>query len=211
VNPDLFTGGEAIAAMLACSNCRIKSLNLQWNLIRANSAVEIGEALAVNTSLTELDLSYNAFGAMGGMAVGQSLIVNNSIVQLDFASNSITPQASFCIAVALRQNHKLKTINMSGNPLGFIGGKTLMSLPMELGDRLELILDGCNFKIHDPMCWFDPEAPSGLFTADADLCRREIFEKSDAFSEKSKAIVLSLDSYMGEERLGKVTMKDPNR
>ena len=49
VNPDLITGGEAIAAMLASENCTLKKLNLEWNLIRFNSAVEIGDALALNT------------------------------------------------------------------------------------------------------------------------------------------------------------------
>ncbi|GMH46804.1 hypothetical protein TrLO_g5454 [Triparma laevis f. longispina] len=179
VNPDLITGGEAIAAMLASEGCRLKKLNLEWNLLRFNSAVEIGDALALNTSLEELDLAYNAFGADGGMAIGQALIENTKLLRLDLRNNGITPQAGFCIAVALRQNVQLRKIDLGGNPLGEIGGKTLMSLPMDLGDRLDLILDGCNFKNHDENCWFDPEGPSGHYTEIAMRAREEILEKTN--------------------------------
>ena len=210
VNPDLFTGGEAIAAMLACEDCNIKSLNLKWNLIRFNSALEIGESLELNTSLTDLDISYNAFGADGGMAIGQSLIQNSSLTRLDVSNNGITPQAAFCIAVALRQNHSLNCINLSGNPVGQIGGVTLMSLPMELGTRLELILDSCNFRNSDDLCWFDPEAPSGLFTEAAETARMEILERKDALSDPSRAICVGLDNYIGEWKLGVFQMQDPS-
>ena len=121
------------------------------------------------------------------MAVGQSLIENTKLLHLDIRNNGITPQAGFCIAVALRQNVCLKKIDLSGNPLGEIGGKTLMSLPMDLGDRLDLIMDGCNFKNQDDKCWFDPEGPSGLYSKEAVAAREEVREReSGAMSEATK-------------------------
>ena len=211
VNPDLITGGEAIAAMLSRPDCRIKTLNLRWNLIRFNSAVEIGESLAENNSLEHLNLGYNAFGADGGMSLGQSLIENNSLKTLDIRNNNITPQAGFCIAVALRQNELLSSVDLSGNPLGEIGGKTFMSLPMELGDRLSLNLDGCNFKTHDERCWFDPASPSGLYSNESTAARDQIVRK-EQISTESAEIIVGIDPYIPHNKslTGKAEIKDPD-
>ncbi|GMI09133.1 hypothetical protein TrVE_jg12628 [Triparma verrucosa] len=210
VNPDLITGGEAIAAMLASEGCRLKKLNLEWNLLRFNSAVEIGDALALNTSLEELDLAYNAFGADGGMAIGQALIENTRLLRLDLRNNGITPQAGFCIAVALRQNVQLRKIDLGGNPLGEIGGKTVMSLPMDLGDRLDLVLDGCNFKNHDENCWFDPEGPSGHYTDIAMKAREEILEKKSSLSEQVATLCMQIDPLLKDTEKHGDKIKDPD-
>ena len=61
VDPDFDTGGEAIAEMLE-KGSNLTHLNLAWNLIRSDSARQLGEALNVNQTLVSLDLSYNAFG-----------------------------------------------------------------------------------------------------------------------------------------------------
>jgi len=213
VNPDLITGGEAIAALLASPACNIKTLNLRWNLIRFNSAVEIGESLAENNSLEHLNIAYNAFGAEGGMALGQSIIENCTLKTLDIRNNGITPQAGFCIAVALRQNLSLVDVDLSGNPLGEIGGKTFMSLPMELGDRLQLNIDGCNFKTQDAKCWFDPEAPSGLYSQESFAAREEIVNKETTISQKSCDIIIGTDPHLESSTFsasGKAMLKDPD-
>lgn len=193
VNPDLITGGASIAAMLASNNCRLKKLNLEWNFIRLDSAVEIGDALAVNKSLEYLNLDYNAFGADGGMAIGQSLIENCSLKTILLSHNGISPQAAFCIAVALRQNITLQRVDISGNPLGEIGGRALMALPMAMTSGLELVMDGCNFKHNDDRCWFDPEGPSGLFTEEAMRAAEEILEKPDSFTARTEELILEFN------------------
>jgi len=153
VQPELTTGGEAIAAYLASEGCRLKRLNLEWNLIRFNSAIEIGDALSINNSLQWLNMDYNAFGSEGGMAVGQALIENVSLQHLFLKDNGISPQAAFCIAVACRQNATLRTIDLSGNPLGQMGGKAIMALPIELTSGLEIKFDKCNLELVDDKCW----------------------------------------------------------
>ena len=47
--------------------------------IGAEGAKAIGEALKVNTSLTEIDLGKNEIGAEGGKAIGEALKVNISL------------------------------------------------------------------------------------------------------------------------------------
>ena len=53
VQPDLVTGGEAIADML-CNNSTLRYLDISWNTIRLNSAVEIGNSLKINNTLEEV-------------------------------------------------------------------------------------------------------------------------------------------------------------
>ena len=207
VQPELTTGGEAIAAYIASEGCRLKRLNLEWNLIRFNSAVEIGDALAVNDSLETLNLNYNAFGPDGGMAVGQSLIENTRLQHLKMRDNGITPQAAFCIAVACRQNSSLRSIDLSGNPLGQMGGKAIMALPMELTSGLEIRFDKCNLELRDDKCWFDPETPSGVYTADASIAKEEILELREDFTEKSEDLILNIDKTLEAPVLGGVTIK----
>ncbi|GMI44136.1 hypothetical protein TrCOL_g3436 [Triparma columacea] len=207
VQPELTTGGEAIAAYLASEGCKLKRLNLQWNLIRFNSAVEIGDALAVNDSLESLNLNYNAFGPDGGMAVGQALIENTRLQHLKLQDNGITPQAAFCIAVACRQNSSLRSIDLSGNPLGQMGGKAIMALPIELTSGLDVKFDKCNLQLLDDKCWFDPETPSGVYTADASVAKEEILELREDFSERSEELILIIDKTLEAQVPGGVALK----
>ena len=87
------------------------------------------------------------------MAVGQALIENVSLQHLFLKDNGISPQAAFCIAVACRQNATLRTIDLSGNPLGQMGGKAIMALPIELTSGLEIKFDKCNLELVDDKCW----------------------------------------------------------
>ena len=43
----------------------------------------MGEALSVNTTLTQLDFVNNALGEEGGRAMGEALTVNTTLKQLD--------------------------------------------------------------------------------------------------------------------------------
>lgn len=62
VMPDLITGGEAIADLLRSSGCQLEKLNLAWNQIRLDGAIDLASSLSVNKTITYLDLSYNALG-----------------------------------------------------------------------------------------------------------------------------------------------------
>jgi Ran GTPase-activating protein (RanGAP) involved in mRNA processing and transport len=49
----------------------------------------MGEALAVNTTLTQLNLGSNLLGKEGGRAIGEALAVNTTLTQLDLSGNKI--------------------------------------------------------------------------------------------------------------------------
>ncbi|RHY22968.1 hypothetical protein DYB32_009341, partial [Aphanomyces invadans] len=125
VQPDLVTGGEALAEMLA-TNGHLTVLNLSWNFLRLNSAVELGRALAQNNTLKALNLSYNAFGNDGAQAIGCALQHNMCLESLDMSNNNIPSQAAFVMAESLHHNDTLTLLAMDGNPLGRIGGMTLL-------------------------------------------------------------------------------------
>jgi len=55
VKPDLITGGESVAEMLR-TNETLRVLNLSWNAIRGDSAVELATSLRDNQTLKELIL-----------------------------------------------------------------------------------------------------------------------------------------------------------
>jgi Leucine-rich repeat (LRR) protein len=66
VMPDLVTGGEALADLLRSKHCHLKSLKLDWNMIRMDGAIDLANSIASNKTLTFLDLSYNSLSTQGG-------------------------------------------------------------------------------------------------------------------------------------------------
>ncbi|CAK4725240.1 unnamed protein product [Aphanomyces euteiches] len=168
VQPDLTTGGEALAEMLTANN-HLTSLNLSWNFLRLNSAVELGRALALNNSLKTLNLSYNAFGNDGAQAIGCALQQNMCLETLDLSQNNIPSRAAFVIAQSLHANDSLATLLMDGNPLGRVGGQTLLQAISTAGHRnLHISLAGCNFEIDDHGS-FDPLDATGTYDLDMSL------------------------------------------
>ncbi|KAG9399729.1 NLR, CARD domain-containing protein 3 [Aphanomyces cochlioides] len=168
VQPDLTTGGEALAEMLTTNN-HLTSLNLSWNFLRLHSAVELGRALALNNSLKTLNLSYNAFGNDGAQAIGCALQHNMCLETLDLSQNNIPSRAAFVIAQSLHANDSLATLLMDGNPLGRVGGQTLLQAISTAGHRnLHISLAGCNFEIDDHGS-FDPLDATGSYDLDMTL------------------------------------------
>ena len=154
VNPDYDTGGEAIAEMLEKGG-NLKALNLAWNLIRSDSARQLGESLTNNTVLTVLDLSYNAFGDAGGQAIGGALFTNNTLRRLNLANNAIPCRAAYSIAAGCRHNTSLEDLDLKGNPVGDIGGRALMQVPMDCHDRIAMHLEGADLSVTDSDFFID--------------------------------------------------------
>ncbi|KAG9404974.1 NLR, CARD domain-containing protein 3 [Aphanomyces cochlioides] len=145
VQPDLTTGGGH-----AHEQQPLTSLNLSWNFLPLNSAVELGRALALNNSLKTPNLSYNAFGNDGAQAIARALQHNMCLETLDLSQNNIASRAAFVIAQWLNQNDSLATLLMDGNPLGRVGDQTLLQAISTAGHRdLHISLAGYNFEIDD--------------------------------------------------------------
>ena len=149
VMPELVTAGEAFAELLEHENCGLTKLEISWNMIRGESAETFADAVSVNTSLTYLDLSYNAMGKSGGQRLGQALIENKTLKYLDVSSNNLDPTACFSISVGLIENTTIRRVKMDGNPIGKVGAKALMQVPLMVGRRVRLSANSCNIAISD--------------------------------------------------------------
>ena len=101
VQPDLETGGEALASMLR-QNKHITLLDVSWNKIRRDSAQDLAQALAENETLTQLNVAHNAFCDLPGQYLGISLATNTVLKELDLSYNSLSPQAAIVIAASFK-------------------------------------------------------------------------------------------------------------
>lgn len=138
VMPELITGGEALAALIAGNICKISMLHLSWNMIRLDGAVEFANSLAHNKYLRYLDLSYNSLGVAGGEMLGTSLLSNGCLRTLLLSNNNINATACFTICVGIEENYSLEYVNLDSNPIGHVGAKILMQLPVTSGSRVTL-------------------------------------------------------------------------
>lgn len=120
VNPDIITGGEAIARMLS-SNTTLRTLDLSWNAIRLSSAEDVARVVSVNSCLVTLNLAHNTFGDMPAQLMGRSLKFNRSLRHLDLSFTGIVPRSATVLANALCHNESMTYLNMDGNILGDIG------------------------------------------------------------------------------------------
>jgi Ran GTPase-activating protein (RanGAP) involved in mRNA processing and transport len=115
VQPEFVTGAEAIAEWLGSRACVLRALDISWNMIRGDSAVQLGEALATNDSLQHLSVAYNGIGREGGSALGFSLFQNSTLRKLDVSHNSISPSAAYTFAIAIARPRALESIDLSGS------------------------------------------------------------------------------------------------
>lgn len=162
VRPSIVTGGEALATMLSI-NTTLTVLDLSWNYLRLEGAVEIGRALAYNSGVRELNLAYNAFGNMGAQTIGESLLSNSSLEILNLSNNNIPSHGAVAIASALKCNSRLVQLTLDGNPLGENGGRALLHAVADCTDRqLSVSMDGCNFDVMGAGA-FDPAESTGSY------------------------------------------------
>jgi Ran GTPase-activating protein (RanGAP) involved in mRNA processing and transport len=160
VNPEFYTGAEALADWLASPQCKLRYLDLSWNTIRLDSAIQFGNCLAKNASLTTLLLGYNGFGATGGEAIGAALCSNRSLLRIDLEANSISPRAAVVIAEGMIANQTLKDVSLGHNSLGKQGAVWVTRLPGEMKGRAKIDVKGSNFQIEDSQCWFSDDKVS---------------------------------------------------
>ena len=113
VNPDLVTGGEAIADMLQM-NKTLEYLDVSWNTIRKDSAVALGEALRYNKALKTLILAQNAFTDLASQQLGDSLALNDTLTHLDLSYNAVPAKAAMVLANAFK-TFTITHLELAGN------------------------------------------------------------------------------------------------
>jgi Ran GTPase-activating protein (RanGAP) involved in mRNA processing and transport len=138
VMPELITGGEALAALIASNTCHISMLHLSWNMIRLDGAIEFASSLSHNKFLRYLDISYNSLGIAGGEMLGMALLSNHCLRTLLISNNNINSTACFTICVGIEENYSLEYVNMDSNPIGVMGAKILMQIPVTSGSRVRV-------------------------------------------------------------------------
>ncbi|CAK4697956.1 unnamed protein product [Aphanomyces euteiches] len=172
VQPEITTGGEAIASMLYV-NTTMATLDISWNLLRLESSVTLAKSLEFNKKLVELNVAYNACGDAGAMMFGHVLTLNSTLRSLDLSYNNVGSRGALVIASAARVSKSLRHLGMNGNNIGLEGGRALMfamcSNPADLGCNIEIV--GCNLAstsrgktAADKL--FDPTNPAGVYSLD---------------------------------------------
>ena len=106
-------------------NTTLTKLNLGGNSLGKEGGRAMGEALAVNTTLAKLDLGYNAFGKEGGRAMGEALAVNTTLTQLHLGGNKIGTKGASAIAQALEVNKALTNLDLSSNRIRGKGARKI--------------------------------------------------------------------------------------
>jgi Ran GTPase-activating protein (RanGAP) involved in mRNA processing and transport len=155
VMPDVVTGGEALADLLRDKDCHLKTLILDWNMIRLGGAVDLAQSVSINISLVHLDLSFNSLSTEGGIVLGTSILKNKTLLTLILECNQLDVLACFTICAGIIENRGLRRVVLDGNPIGEQGAKALMLIPLLAGNRVKVSAARCNVTIRDSRCWFD--------------------------------------------------------
>jgi hypothetical protein len=149
VRPELVTGGESMAKFLSNPKTIIKKLNLHWNMIRMEGAVALCGSVRTNTSLISLNISYNSIAREGAMVLADALLSKECAVQeLDISNNNIDGIGCFCIAVACMNNTTIRTIKLDENPIGELGGRVMVELLRDYGDKISISCRKCDISMH---------------------------------------------------------------
>jgi hypothetical protein len=98
VMPEFDTGGEMIAEMLSV-NKTLTELDVSWNSIRGDSALQVAECLEENEVIKVLILSHNAFGDEPSQKLGDVLSRHKSLKHVDLSYNGVTPKAAMVRAM----------------------------------------------------------------------------------------------------------------
>jgi len=101
----------------------------------------LGEALLVNTTLTQLHIEKTFLGAEGGQALGQALLANTTLRDLNVAGTGIGAEGGVAVAHSLTINTSLTRLTLSG-----IGDRGLMALGTAL--RTNRSLEALTLSVH---------------------------------------------------------------
>ncbi len=148
------TGTQALAELLRSADCNLKTLNLEWNLIRLDGATSLTKSLAFNQTLLHLNLSYNTLNTDAGIALGMSIIQNKVLETINLSYTSLDTIGCITVCAGIIQNRSLKKMNLDGNPIGDQGGKALLIATIFSKRDVEITALKCNVTIKDPKCWF---------------------------------------------------------
>ncbi|GMH75764.1 hypothetical protein TL16_g06867 [Triparma laevis f. inornata] len=159
--PGLTTGPEAVAKMLRV-NKTLTELDLSWNSIMGDSAVELATSIRENSTLEILNLKQNSFSEHASQELGRSLIDNKGLKVLDLSYNQVSIRGAMVMATALKVNQTIRQLILDGNTIGRLGSEHLMSALREnaASDReFKLSMLECDVTQEDDTV-FDSQFPT---------------------------------------------------
>ena len=80
-------------------------------------AVQLGDLLAKNTSVTTIGLRRNNIGDAGAASLGAGLAKNTSVKEINLRYNNIGDAGAAALEKSLMQNSTLTSIDLGGNPM----------------------------------------------------------------------------------------------
>ncbi len=88
----------ALCAYLACKTCHLNTLDLSWNNIAEQGAIEFAGAMCHNKSLTSLNLASNGMNDQGGQRFMNCVVEHTRIVDINLSQNNISNCTCFVVA-----------------------------------------------------------------------------------------------------------------
>jgi hypothetical protein len=129
--------------------CTIQSLDLSWNRIDSHASIDIADALLVNRSLRIVNLSMNpTIHEAGGKRIASALAINNSIQELHLNQCNIGYGTCFILAQVLRKQSTIKLLDLSSNPLGEAGARSLFRTMLH-GIKSIIRMENCEYPIDE--------------------------------------------------------------
>nr|KAG5711604.1 hypothetical protein BaRGS_016786 [Batillaria attramentaria] len=108
--------GVALGNAIAI-NDTITSLNLSWNHIRGVGAVGLAKGVGRNSRLTSVNFAWNGFGYEGCAALAQALRQNSTLQVLDLTNNRIHPPALLQLLPGITGNKSISMLLLGLNPI----------------------------------------------------------------------------------------------
>ncbi|CAE7751577.1 TONSL [Symbiodinium pilosum] len=169
-------GKICMSWLMSCP--RLQKLDLSWNCLDIPALQQLGQSLSKHRAPEKLSLA----GCSGRSALSSDLPIeyflellsqNNTLKQLDLSLNHMDYRAALILEDAL-ESGPLQTLDLSENPLGQVGVRSILRLLCSSQSKLRFIaLRGCTAGAVQPGLdakqIFSYVNPSGLY--DLDLSR----------------------------------------
>jgi len=130
---------------LASPNCNLETLDMSWNNIGGRIGKAMFQALGGCHTLKEIKFAYNLLGVATNvkgkleepaiLELCEVFLKSQGLEEVDISFNSIDSFATYVISYGLERSMSMKTINLTGNPIGSTGVKYLVNAVHESANK----------------------------------------------------------------------------